>query len=87
MPKTSTSWPWQKGMATDTFLSYEEIQALTQRKVRTAQVRVLKAMGIEHRVRPDGSVAILRAHITKVFDGTTETKKQTKQAVPNWEAI
>ena len=72
---------------TDTFLSYEEIQALTQRKVRTAQVRVLKAMGIEHRVRPDGSVAILRAHITKVFDGTTETKKQTKQAVPNWEAI
>jgi hypothetical protein len=72
---------------TDTFLSYEEIQALTQRKVRSAQVRVLKAMGIEHRVRPDGSVAILRAHITKVFDGATETKKQTKQAVPNWEAI
>ena len=56
---------------TDTFLSYEEIQALTHRKVYSAQVRVLKAMGIEHRVRPDGSVAILRAHITKVFDGTT----------------
>jgi hypothetical protein len=72
---------------TDTFLSFEEIQALTQRKVRTAQVRVLKAMGIEHRVRPDGSVAILRAHITKVFDGSTETKKQTKQVEPNWEAI
>lgn len=72
---------------TDTFLSYEEIQALTQRKVRTAQVRVLKAMGIEHRVRPDGSVAILRAHITKVFDGSTETKKQTKHAVPNWDAM
>jgi hypothetical protein len=72
---------------TDTFLSYEEIQALTHRKVRTAQVRALKAMGIEHRVRPDGSVAILRAHITKVFDGSTETKKQTKHAEPNWEAM
>jgi integrase len=48
---------------TDTFLSYEEIQALTHRKVHSAQVRVLKAMGIEHRVRPDGSVAILRAAV------------------------
>lgn len=74
-------------MMTDTFLSYEEIQALTQRKVRSAQVRVLKAMGIEHRVRPDGSVAILRAHITKVFDGLVESKKQTKHAEPNWEAM
>lgn len=70
-----------------TFLDDEEIQALTDRKVRPAQVRVLKAMGIEHKVRPDGSVAILRAHITKVFDGGTETKRQTKQAVPNWDAI
>ena len=35
---------------TDTFLSYEKIQALTHRKVHSAQVRVLKAMGIEHRV-------------------------------------
>jgi len=74
-------------VTTDTFLSFEEIQALTQRKVRPAQVRALKAMGIEHRVRPDGSVAILRAHITKVFDGTTEPQRQTKQAVPNWEAM
>jgi hypothetical protein len=72
---------------TDTFLSFEEIQALTHRKVHGAQVRALKAMGIEHRVRPDGSVAILRAHITKVFDGSTETKKQTKHAEPNWEAM
>lgn len=69
------------------FLDTEEVQALTKRSVRPAQVRVLKAMGIEHRVRPDGSVAILRAHITKVFDGFTETKKQTKHAEPNWEAM
>ena len=69
------------------FLDTEEVQALTKKSVRPAQVRALKAMGIEHRVRPDGSVAILRAHITKVFDGFTETKKQTKHAEPNWEAM
>lgn len=69
------------------FLDTEEVQALTKRSVRPAQVRVLKAMGIEHRVRPDGSVAILRAHISKVFDGNPEITRQTKQAVPNWDAI
>ena len=72
---------------TDTFLSSEEIQALTHRKVHAAQARALKTMGIEHRIRPDGSVAILRAHITKVFDGSTETKKQIKHTEPNWEAM
>lgn len=71
----------------NTFLSFEEIHALTNRKVRPAQVRALKAMGIEHRIRPDGSVAILRAHITKVFDGSNEPKTKQKQAVPNWDAI
>lgn len=70
-----------------TFLTDEEVQSLTNRKVRPSQVKVLKAMGIEHKVRPDGSVAILRNHITKVFDGSIETNKPKKQAVPNWDAM
>lgn len=74
-------------MATDTFLSLEEVVALTNRKVRSAQVKALKAMGIEHRVRPDGSVAILRGHITKVFDGSTETQTRQKAMTPNWDAM
>jgi len=74
-------------MLPDTFLRTEEVQALTKRTVRPAQVRVLKAMGIEHRVRPDGSVAILRAHISKVFDGNPEVTRQTKTATPNWDAM
>jgi hypothetical protein len=44
-------------------------------------------MGIEHRVRPDGSVAILRDHITKVFDGHVKNQAKNKHAVPNWEAM
>lgn len=74
-------------MATDTFLDSEEVLALTQRKVRSAQVKVLQSMGIEHRVRPDGSVAILRAHITKVFDGGSDTQSKIKEVVPNWDAM
>jgi len=71
-------------MTTDTFLDGPEVIALTNKKVRPAQVRVLRAMGIEHKVRPDGSVAILRAHITKVFGGVTFAAQQIS---PNWDAI
>ena len=74
-------------MATDTFLSEDEVQALTERKVRPAQVRALKSMGIEHRVRPDGSVAILRAHIFKVFDGDSNTRSKQPVVSPNWDAM
>ena len=72
---------------TDIFLTPEEVKTLTNKKVRPSQVRALKAMGIEHKVRPDGSVAILRAHIEKVFDGSVAGKSKTKTAVPNWEAM
>ena len=69
------------------FLSDAEVRALTNRKVRPAQVKVLNAMGIEHRVRPDGSVAILRNHIDKVFDGAIEAQRKQPIQQPNWDAI
>lgn len=49
------------------FLTPEELQQLTGRKRRNAQVLVLRFMGIEHRVRPDGSVVVLRAHVEQVL--------------------
>lgn len=71
-----------------TFLEPEEINGLTNKVKRPAQVKVLNAMGIEHKVRPDGSVAILRAHITKVFGGGPDSvRKTTKVVEPNWAAI
>jgi hypothetical protein len=76
-----------KRILNSTFLQPAEIVDLTKRTVRPAQVRVLKAMGIEHRVRPDGSVAILRAHITKVFDGDTQSTRQPQAVQPNWDAM
>lgn len=71
-----------------TFLAAEEIQDLTNKSRRPSQVKALNAMGIEHKVRPDGSVAILRAHITKVFDGAPDAAaKRVNTPGPNWDAI
>jgi hypothetical protein len=74
---------------TGTFLDHEEINGLTNKTRRPAQTRALRAMGIEHKVRPDGSIAILRGHIDKVFDGNPHesTSKRAKVASPNWVAI
>lgn len=75
--------------STETFLQPEEVQNLTDRIRRPAQVKVLRSMGIEHKVRPDGGIAILRAHIAKVFDGNPEAKSRKHQQSfsPNWLAI
>jgi hypothetical protein len=75
--------------STGTFLQPEEIHSLTDRTRRHAQVKVLSSLGIEHKVRPDGGIAVLRAHINKVFDGNPEaaSHRQQKVASPNWLAI
>ena len=52
-----------RALTTSMFLRNEEIVALTNRQRSAAQVRALRTMGIEHRVRPDGTVAILRSHV------------------------
>jgi acetolactate synthase regulatory subunit len=73
---------------TDLFLSQTEVVLLTGRTVRPSQVKALKTMGIEHKVRPDGSVAILRSHIEKVFDGQTQNNpKKQHQPTVNWDAM
>ena len=39
-------------------LSPEELKQLTQKKQSTSQREVLNFMGIDHRIRPDGSVVV-----------------------------
>jgi hypothetical protein len=73
---------------TSMFLDQEEIKSLTNSTRRDAQTKALRAMGIEHKVRPDGSIAILRDHINKVFDGNPDSvRKRVKVVEPNWSAI
>jgi len=72
---------------TTTFLEPEEITALTNKQRSPAQAKALNGMGIEYKIRPDGSIAILRAHINKVFGAEPEKARKTRTAQPDWAAI
>jgi hypothetical protein len=68
------------------FLTEKEIAELTGRTQRRTQRTVLNSMGIEHKVRPDNSIVIARAHIEKILDAQ-HTGRKIKEAEPDWNAI
>jgi len=72
---------------TSFLLTSAEVRELTGRTRRPTQVHTLRAMGIEHRVRPDGSVAVLRAHAEHVLGGRIYADVSEKRHEPNWSAI
>lgn len=67
-------------------LTPDEITELTLKKHRAAQRAVLNALGIQHKVRPDGSLVVSRSHVEKELgaDALSKTKKRTQ---PNWGAM
>lgn len=73
-------------MFNDIFLNPHELEVLTNRKRGFAQMKVLRFMGIEHKRRPDGSVAVLRSHIKQVFGDNSNTA-QTTEIEPDWSAV
>lgn len=62
---------------TPIFLTQDEIREMTGRVRYKSQASVLSAMGIEHKVRPDGSLLVLRSHVEQSLGGTT--KAQARQ--------
>lgn len=62
-------------------LSRDELFDLTHRKKHSAQRRALNQMGVDFKVRPDGTVAVLRelAFSTKI--------RKVKRTEPNFEAV
>lgn len=66
------------------FLSKQDLIDLTGYKKPSAQARALNAMGIEHRIRPDGAVIVLRAHIAAILGGSTEN---TSTPEPDWSEL
>lgn len=68
------------------FLTRDEIATLTNRTRRSAQIRALRHLGIEHKVRADGSVVVLRAHVEHILGGD-QTQPQRKPKEPNWAAV
>lgn len=71
----------------DMFLSADEISSMTSRVQHAAQMKVLKSMGIEHRARPDGSLAVLRSHVEQVFGVGAAPKRKKTPSEPNWGAL
>lgn len=67
------------------FLTSEELRELTGRSQTRAQIAALNMMGIEHRLRPDGKVVVLKEHVARVLGG--EQSKPKSRREPNWEAI
>jgi hypothetical protein len=67
------------------FLTPDEVRELTGRQRRDAQAAALRHMGIEHKVRPDGSIAVLRAHVEREFGG--ETTQHQDNIEPDWNAL
>jgi hypothetical protein len=65
-------------------LSDAELYDLTRKQRPTAQVRALRFMGLEHRRRPDGSVAVDRSHYERIMGGKW-TKKPQKRFTIDWE--
>jgi len=43
-------------------LTQTELEEITGRKRRSAQARVLRKMGIEFRMNPDGKILVVREH-------------------------
>lgn len=75
-------------MSETPFLMTSELISLTDRTRHDAQVRALRFMGIEHRVRPDGSIAVLRAHIHYAFRAGDRVKNSDENEIePDWDAI
>lgn len=67
-------------------LSPAELVELTKRQRRDAQAKQLRFMGIEHKLRSDGTLAVSRAHAERELGGGAQTRP-VKAEAPNWDAI
>jgi Domain of unknown function (DUF4224) len=67
-------------------LTAAEVRELTGRIRRSAQVVALRFMGIEHRVRPDGTVAVLRSHVEQLF-GSRELSLASRRTSPDFSLV
>lgn len=68
------------------FLTVDEVVELTAKHQRAAQVRALRAMGINHILRADGSPAVLRETIYQTVDRRLANGK-TVDIEPDFSAV
>lgn len=70
-------------MSDSMFLTDDELTGLTGKRRQSARIRVLNGMGIQHKIRPDGSVAVLRTHVERLF-GEKTAKSKMDAWQPAW---
>lgn len=68
------------------FLTIDEMIELTGKRRRDAQVAALRSIGIEHKVRADGRVMVLRKHVEQVFGAVAGKEDVENEIAPNWDA-
>lgn len=68
-------------------LTHEEITAITNKKRKPSQLRALRFMGVEHKIRPDGSILISRSHFEKLLDGDSSNVRFYSEMEPDWSAM
>lgn len=73
-------------MSGDLLLDDVELEKLTRKKRPSAQARALNAMGIDHKRRADGSLAVLRASMERAMGGESGAKVASGWE-PNWGAV
>ena len=67
-------------------LSKEQLIELTGKMKPSAQIRALRSMGINHRIRPDGTPAVSESHIESILgDGTPAHEAAVDE--PHWDAM
>ncbi len=59
---------------------------MTGRTQRAAQARELTHMGVIHKLRADGSVLVLRAHVEQLLGYRKEQKSSEPHFEPDWAA-
>lgn len=68
------------------FLTPDEIREATGRVQHHAQAKALRALGIVFKIRSDGSLLVLRAHVETQLGLEAPKGKKVKEFTPNWDA-
>lgn len=67
------------------FLDEDEVKQLTKRIQHQAQAKMLRSLGLTFKIRSDGSLLVLRAHVEKELGGASDGKRIKKEVEPNWD--
>ena len=69
-----------------TFLTPDDVSEMTGKVQHRAQAKALNSLGVIYKIRADGSILVLRAHVEQLLglDGDAQSKRPEFTA--NWDA-